>query len=93
MNLITKLAVSSIKQTLTNIAELDIEERIEAINILREEIHEISPFKHEPVDFVKWVKNDKVYANEYNPNKVAPPEMKLLELSIANDGYTQPIVS
>lgn len=66
---------------------------IEYINKLREAIHEISPFKNEPVDFVKWVKNDTVVANEYNPNKVAPPEMELLEVSIMNDGYTQPIVT
>jgi hypothetical protein len=32
-------------------------------------------------------------ANDYNPNKVAPPEMELLEISIVNDGYTQPIVT
>jgi len=32
-------------------------------------------------------------ANDYNPNKVAPPEMELLEVSIVNDGYTQPIVT
>jgi len=40
-----------------------------------------------------WVKNNTVYANDYNPNSVAPPEMELLRLSISNDGYTQPIVS
>ena len=33
-----------------------------------------------------------VSANDYNPNTVAPPEMELLRLSIAADGYTQPIV-
>lgn len=49
--------------------------------------------KNEPVDCVLWVKNDVVKANDYNPNSVAPPEMKLLELSIAEDGYTQPIVT
>lgn len=32
-------------------------------------------------------------ANDYNPNTVAPPEMKLLEHSIAEDGYTQPVVT
>ena len=32
-------------------------------------------------------------ANDYNPNSVAPPEMKLLELSIKEDGYTQPVVT
>jgi len=53
----------------------------------------ISPFSYEPVDCVIWVKNDKVVANDYNPNSVAPPEMLLLETSIIEDGYTQPIVS
>lgn len=67
--------------------------KIHAINELRAKIHDLSPFKDEPVDFVRWVKNDLVRANDYNPNSVAPPEMKLLELSISNDGYTQPIVS
>lgn len=75
------------------IESLPLGERVNALNNVREILHEASPFKHEPVDFVKWVKNDTVTANDYNPNKVAPPEMKLLELSIVNDGYTQPIVS
>lgn len=48
--------------------------------------------KNHPVSTVQWVKTELVIANDYNPNSVAPPEMKLLELSIANDGYTQPIV-
>lgn len=72
---------------------LPLSQRVEEINRLRELIHEYSPFKSEPVDFVRWVKNTAVVANDYNPNKVAPPEMKLLELSIVNDGYTQPIVA
>ena len=69
------------------------DEKIQAINELRELTHELSPFKDEPVDMVYWVKNDEVVSNDYNPNSVAPPEMELLELSIKNDGYTQPIVS
>ena len=56
-------------------------------------LHEISPLKTEPVDCVLWVKNDDVHANDYNPNSVAPPEMELLRLSIAADGYTQPVVT
>ena len=72
---------------------MDMPEKVETLNKIREMLHEVSPFKDEPVDFVRWVKNDTVHANDYNPNKVAPPEMKLLELSIVNDGYTQPIVS
>ena len=69
------------------------DEKIDVINHLKELLHGLSPFKNEPVDFVKWVKADCVTANDYNPNKVAPPEMKLLEESINQDGYTQPIVS
>jgi len=35
---------------------------------------------------------EKIRANAYNPNVVAPPEMELLELSIWEDGYTMPCV-
>lgn len=83
-----------IKTTITDFLEnLPLPEKVEAINRIREHIHTISPFKNEPVDFVRWVYNDQVVANDYNPNKVAPPEMELLEVSIVNDGYTQPIVT
>jgi ParB-like chromosome segregation protein Spo0J len=78
---------------LDQIEALDAEDSIDAINEIKEHLHEVSPFKNEPVDFVKWVKNDAVYANDYNPNAVAPPEMELLERSIDADGYTQPIVT
>ena len=78
---------------INKLSDLDISERVEVINQLREAIHNVSPFKSEPVDFVKWVKNPLVHANDYNPNSVAPPEMQLLHRSIQADGYTQPIVS
>lgn len=68
-------------------------EKISAINDIRQALHEVSPLRNEPVDFVRWIHADKVEANKYNPNSVAPPEMKLLELSIEADGYTQPIVT
>ncbi len=45
-----------------------------------------------PVYNVKAIPIDKIRANSYNPNSVAPPEMKLLEISIWEDGYTMPIV-
>ena len=82
-----------IEQTELLLDTLSIEEKVIAINEIREAIHKKSPFKNEPVDFVRWVLNDDVVANDYNPNKVAPPEMELLEVSIMNDGYTQPIVT
>lgn len=71
---------------------LDLHERVDLINRLRQALHYYSPFINEPVDCVQWVKKESVVTNDYNPNTVAPPEMKLLELSIIADGFTQPIV-
>jgi len=45
-----------------------------------------------PVYNVQRVHIDRIRANSYNPNSVAPPEMKLLETSIWEDGYTMPVV-
>lgn len=45
-----------------------------------------------PVYNVRPVPLEKIRANNYNPNAVAPPEMRLLEKSIREDGYTMPIV-
>lgn len=86
-------APSPFAAELARIAALPLAQKVEAINAMREAIHKISPFQNEPIDFVRWVPNDKVHANDYNPNSVAPPEMELLKLSIDADGYTQPIVS
>ena len=46
-----------------------------------------------PVHNVIAAPIEKVTANDYNPNAVAPPEMELLEISIWEDGYTQPVVT
>jgi ParB-like chromosome segregation protein Spo0J len=78
---------------LKEIEAMPLDEKIEAINRAKLALHEISPFKMEPVDCVVWVRNEDVNANDYNPNAVAPPEMKLLSISIGEDGYTQPIVT
>ena len=71
----------------------DLADRVDALNEVRAMLHELSPFAGEPVDTVTWVPMDDIKANDYNPNSVAPPEMELLRLSIAADGYTQPIVT
>ncbi|MBT1871642.1 ParB/RepB/Spo0J family partition protein [Enterobacter mori] len=68
------------------------DQRIEAINALRQAIHENSPFRDQPVDCVLWIKQDEITANDYNPNNVAPPEKRLLCKSLEMDGFTQPIV-
>lgn len=68
-------------------------DKIGFINELREFIHELSPLRDQPVDFVRWAPIDRVEANGYNPNSVASREMGLLYTSIKQDGYTQPIVT
>lgn len=45
-----------------------------------------------PVYNVIAVPIEKIVPNTYNPNAVAPPELKLLYDSIKEDGYTMPIV-
>jgi ParB-like chromosome segregation protein Spo0J len=82
-----------INEIIKHLETLPLEEKIKELNEIKIKLHEISPFKNEPVDCVLWVKNNTVHANDYNPNAVAPPEMELLRLSINNDGYTQPVVS
>jgi len=84
---------NTIENLVSELLKLSIDERVSAMNDIKIAMHEISPFKSEPVDCVLWVKNESVHANDYNPNSVAPPEMELLRLSISADGYTQPIVS
>jgi ParB-like chromosome segregation protein Spo0J len=94
---INESAVAKVVATVTKkidaLDDLSLADKIEAINRLRAIISEHSPFGNEPVDCVRWVRSDQVRANDYNPNSVAPPEMELLRLSIAADGYTQPIVT
>src|SRR5690606_23055383 len=74
------------------LAQMPLQDRVSALNLVRAKLHTVSPFRTHPVDLVLWVPAESVEANDYNPNTVAPPEMKLLELSIQEDGYTQPVV-
>jgi len=85
--------IEQFKEVIAWLDSVQVDERIEYINDMREQLHMASPFRDEPVDFVRWVKADSVQANDYNPNSVAPPEMELLRVSIMADGYTQPIVT
>lgn len=85
--------VNEARELFSRLESLDDFEKVQVINEIKLALHEVSPMKDEPVDCVVWVPSDEVRANDYNPNSVAPPEMKLLELSIVNDGFTQPIVT
>lgn len=46
----------------------------------------------QPLEEIVWREREELIPNNYNPNKVAPPELKLLKISILEDGWTQPIV-
>lgn len=69
------------------------DEQVQALNEARYILHQVSPLKHHPVDYVHWQKSEDVEGNEYNPNAVAPPEMRLLIRSVEEDGFTMPIVT
>lgn len=92
-NILVEDIVDGVAVALENIDRLPLAEKVDAINRIKIMLHEASPFRTEPVDCVLWVPGEQVEANDYNPNQVAPPEMKLLALSIGEDGYTQPIVT
>lgn len=68
-------------------------ELVMKINEIKLALNAISPMREHPVDCVIWLPIDSVRKNEYNPNSVAPTELKLLETSIMEDGYTQPVVT
>ena len=48
--------------------------------------------EQQPVNDVQWWSREKLYANDYNPNKVAPPEWALLKTSLLEDGWTIPLI-
>jgi ParB-like chromosome segregation protein Spo0J len=85
--------IEGLKEMVERVSALPEQERIDALNEIRRALHAVSPLRHHPVDFVEWVRAEEVRGNDYNPNSVAPPEMKLLEHSIRSNGYTMPIVA
>lgn len=46
----------------------------------------------QPISRVTWRDPDELVANDFNPNRVFGPEMRLLKISIMESGWTQPIV-
>lgn len=91
--MLNKNIINLVEQLIYELSDMKLHEKIETLNYIREKLHEKSPFKDEPCDCVLWIRQDHIQANEYNPNHVAMPEMKLLYESIKLDGYTMPIVT
>ena len=46
----------------------------------------------EPIENIQWIEASKLDANDYNPNAVFSPELRLLERSILKTGWVQPVL-
>lgn len=92
-HLIGRTILNYMLELIQELALLDDADKVVILNEVRTALHKAGPFCAEPVDLVLWVPAEEVQANDYNPNAVAPPEMRLLERSVKEDGYTQPIVT
>lgn len=84
-------AQEKIAELLAPHASASLAERVAIFNTISAALREFIGLPH-PVLGVKLVPAGEVIGNEYNPNKVASPEMRLLELSIRKDGFTMPVV-
>jgi len=87
-----KKSMKKIEAAMAALSELTDEDRIEAYNAISRMTYDMLGIEH-PALCVQLVPEEKVHGNDYNPNKVAPPEMRLLELSIRKDGVTMPVVA
>jgi len=67
------------------------DEKVRIYNEITQELYAFLGLKH-PALHTTLVPADSVQGNDYNPNKVAPPELELLKLSIRKDGLTMPVV-
>ena len=71
--------------------ESDLDRRVDVYNRIVSLAASYLHIPH-PVVCPQLVPVDDVRGNDYNPNKVAPPELRLLKLSIHKDGFTMPVV-
>ena len=83
---------ANIRDYFVKMAELPFRKRVEIYNEMTAVLKHMMGLEH-PVLAVKLVAPDKIMGNDYNPNRVAPPEMRLLELSMLKDGVTLPVVA
>lgn len=80
-----------IQEILNQYKDCSTDKKVEIFNQITQELYDWIGMKH-PALNVQLVKSELVEGNEYNPNKVAPPEMRLLSLSMKKDGITMPVV-
>ncbi|MDR2230160.1 MAG: ParB/RepB/Spo0J family partition protein [Flavobacteriaceae bacterium] len=83
--------MKDIKDLLKRSENLPFEEKVILYNEITKYLYDFLGLLH-PVLNVQLIPINLVVGNDYNPNRVAPPEMSLLELSIRKDGLTMPVV-
>jgi len=88
-----KTLLDQIKSIAQEASKLELEEKISFLNEARKELHDISPFSFEPIDFVEWVPAESLEANDWNPNQMAQNEVNMLDFSMIKYGMSQAIVS
>jgi len=71
--------------------QLDQKQRVEIFNLVSKKIQQLVDIDF-PTVGIQLIEADKIRSNDYNPNKVAKPEMTLLHHSISKDGLTMPVV-
>lgn len=71
----------------------DADAKLDLLNEIRLELHDVSPLKNHPADCVVWERSEGIETQKINPNYQAPPEWQLLYESIKNDGYTMSVVA
>ncbi len=86
-----RAAGKEVRRVLDTLGPLDMDDRVAVYNAVSRLLAEWLALPH-PVTSVEMVPVDRVRGNDYNPNRVAPPEMRLLSLSIRKDGLTMPVV-
>jgi len=85
--------LDQVKAIAQEASKLPLEEKINFLNEARRVLHEISPFKFEPIDFVEWVPASTLEANGWNPNHMAQNELNMLSGSMRKYGMFQAIVT
>lgn len=59
---------------------------------MEDEIKKVFNSSKEPIESIQWIDVDKLNGNDYNPNMVFGPELRLLERNILSLGWVQPIM-
>lgn len=93
MNEKSQRAVDGICREILSCVEFSESDRVAIFNAGTAALRSIiADLCDDPVTSIRLVPAESVVENDYNPNRVAAPELSLLDQSIAADGVTMPVV-